>query len=482
MEYVANIGLEIHAQLLTETKIFCSCPARFGNGPNENTCPVCLGLPGALPVLNEKAVELALKIALSLGCRINEESVFARKNYFYPDLPKGYQISMYERPLAEGGGLAIDTPGAESPTVGITRLHLEEDAGKSIHEGRPDSSRRTYLDFNRCGIPLVEIVTEPEIRSATGAVRFVESLRLLLLYLGACDGNMAEGSLRCDANVSLSRAGSGSLGVKREIKNLNSLKAIERGIAHELESQEEILSKGGEIVRGTLLWDEREEVTRLMRVKEESPDYRYFPEPDLLPLKVAPESLDEIRESIPELPRERRERFERDYGISANDAPILVSSPDLADYFEKTAAASGNPRGAGSWIVVEILKHLKERGEEIGRFPVPPESLGSLIKMVDGGVISKVKAKEILYILIEEGGDPVSIVEKEGLAQIRDDDTLIEMIEKVIEENRDVASRYRAGHEKALDFLVGQVMKRSNGKADPKRTRELIRGRTALKY
>jgi len=387
MRFDPVIGLEIHAQLQTRTKIFCGCSTSFGAPPNSHVCPVCLGMPGALPVLNRAAVDYAIKAALALGCDIQPLSIFARKNYFYPDLPKGYQISQYERPLALGGALDI-TVGGHMRRVGLTRIHMEEDAGKSLHEGFPDSDRRTYIDYNRSGVPLIEIVTEPDMRSAAEAAEFFERLRDILVWLGVNDGNMEEGSLRCDANVSVRPAGQARLGTKAEVKNLNSFRYLEKALEYEIDRQVGLVDGGGRVVQETRLWDSGMGRTVSMRSKEEAHDYRYFPEPDLPPLVVNEARIAAVRGSMPELPEARRQRFVASYGLPVYDAGVLTSSSGLADYFEKVAVASGNAKAASNWVMGELLRTLKDRGAAIEQVPLTPAALAGLIALVDSGTIS----------------------------------------------------------------------------------------------
>src|SRR3954469_5282526 len=386
MSFEPVIGLEIHTQLHTESKLFCGCSTRFGAAPNANTCPVCLGLPGALPVLNRRAVELAIKASLALGCTVHSTSIFARKNYFYPDLPKGYQISQYDRPLATDGVLEFESREG-SRRVGIIRVHLEEDAGKSLHEALADSDRMTALDFNRSGVPLIEIVSHPDVRSAADAAEYFSRMRAILVATGVTDGNMEEGSLRCDANVSVRRAGE-PFGVKAEIKNLNSFRHVQRALEYEIDRQIEVLEKGGAVDHETRLWDSAAGRTLSMRSKEEAHDYRYFPEPDLPPLVVDEARIARVRETMPELPQARRERFVAAYGLPEYDAGVLTSSAGLADYFEKVAGASGHPKTASNWIMGELLRTLKERGTDVGQVPLTPEALAGLIALVENGTIS----------------------------------------------------------------------------------------------
>jgi aspartyl-tRNA(Asn)/glutamyl-tRNA(Gln) amidotransferase subunit B len=393
-DWEAVIGLEVHAQLQTRTKIFCGCSTRFGAPPNTQVCPVCLGLPGALPVLNRQAVDYAIKAALACGCDVQPRSVFARKNYFYPDLPKGYQISQYELPLALGGGLDITVDGRRKH-VGLTRIHMEEDAGKSLHDGFPDSDRRTYIDYNRSGVPLIEIVSEPDMRSAAEGAEFFSRLRNILVWLGVSDGNMEEGSLRCDANVSVRPKGQTTLGTKAEVKNVNSFRYLEKALEYEIRRQIGVLEDGGTVVQETRLWDTSSGRTHSMRSKEEAHDYRYFPEPDLPPLLVDGPRIERVRATMPELPEARSRRFVAEYAIPVYDAGVLTQSAALADYFEGTAQAAKNPKAASNWIMGELLRTLKERGQEIGDVPIRPAALAGLIALIDKGTISSSIGKDV---------------------------------------------------------------------------------------
>ena len=468
------IGLEIHAQLLTNTKIFCGCGTRFGAAPNMNVCPVCLGLPGALPVLNRRAVELAMRAGLALGCTIQRHSIFARKNYFYPDLPKGYQISQYEHPLATDGELAYVADDGPH-VVRITRVHLEEDAGKSLHTAIGDRDRYTYLDFNRSGVPLIEIVTHPDLRAPRAAADFFARLRAILLAIGVNDGNMEEGSLRCDANVSVRPAGESALGVKVEVKNINSFRFLQRALEHELVRQTELLRAGGHVVQETRLWDEANGRTVSMRSKEEAHDYRYFPEPDLPPLEVSETWIAEVRAALPELPEARKQRFIRDYGLPAADAAHLADTEARARFFEDTAASAGNPKAASNWVMGEVTRRLKAAGAGIEVVGVTPAALGRLIRLVDTGVVNGSAAKAVFARMYGSGREAEDIVRAEGLSQIGDAGELTEVVTRVIAEHEDAVARFRGGNEGALGFLVGQVMRATRGRANPKKTNELLR-------
>jgi aspartyl-tRNA(Asn)/glutamyl-tRNA(Gln) amidotransferase subunit B len=460
MEWEAVIGLEVHAHLATATKIFCACSTAFGAPPNTQVCPVCLGYPGALPVLNRRAVELAIRAAIATGCTVHERSVFSRKNYFYPDLPKGYQISQYDKPLATGGSIG---------RVRILRIHMEEDAGKSIHHG--DVS---HVDLNRAGTPLVEIVSEPEIRSAEEADAYLTRLRQILMYTDVCDGNMEEGSLRCDANVSLRQPGA-ALGTRTEIKNLNSFRYLRSAIDFEITRQAGILESGGVITQETRLYDPAAGETRPMRSKEEAHDYRYFPDPDLLPLVVDRVWIEEIAKAVPELPQVRAARYQRDFGLSAVDAEALVTSRQLADYFETAVIASGNPRAAGNWVRNEVLRVLNEQRAAIAGYRVSPEMLGRLIRLIDSGAIGGKAAKEVFDDMSVSGDEPEQIVERKGLGQISDPETIREAAERVIERNAVQVEQYRGGKAQLFGFLVGQLMKEMRGKANAELANAILR-------
>ncbi|MBI2189351.1 MAG: Asp-tRNA(Asn)/Glu-tRNA(Gln) amidotransferase subunit GatB [Acidobacteria bacterium] len=471
MQYEPVIGLEIHAQLNTRTKIFCGCSTAFGAPPNTQVCPVCLGLPGALPVLNRQAVDYAVKAALAFGCDVQPLSIFARKNYFYPDLPKGYQISQYERPLATGGGLEI----AGGTRVGLTRIHLEEDAGKSLHEGFADSDRRTYIDYNRSGVPLIEIVTEPDLRSAAEAAGFFAHLRDILVWLGVNDGNMEEGSLRCDANVSVRPTGQHAFGTKTEVKNLNSFRHVQKALEHEIERQIDLLKCGGRVVQETRLWDSSSGRTHSMRTKEEAHDYRYFPEPDLPPLVVEAARIEAVRATMPELPEARRRRFVAAYGLPEYDAGVLTQSAALADYFERAAAETGNPKAVSNWVMGELLRTLNERGTPVEAVPLSPRALAGLVRLVDQGTISSSIAKEVFAKMYDSGRSAEEIVAAEGLAQIGDESALAAIAKEVIAAHADAVAQYRAGKQATFGFLVGQMMKRSGGKANPKLANQILK-------
>jgi aspartyl-tRNA(Asn)/glutamyl-tRNA(Gln) amidotransferase subunit B len=471
--YEPVIGLEIHAQLRTQTKIFCGCSTAFGAAPNTQVCPVCLGLPGALPVLNRKAVDYAIKAALALGCDVQPVSIFARKNYFYPDLPKGYQISQYERPLALRGSLDITADGGR--TVRLTRIHLEEDAGKSLHEGFPDSDRATYVDYNRSGVPLIEIVTEPDMRSAAQAADFFERLRDILVWIGVNDGNMEEGSLRCDGNVSVRPVGRETFGVKTEVKNVNSFRYIEKALEYEIERQIDLLEAGGRVVQETRLFDSSTGRTFSMRSKEEAHDYRYFPEPDLLPLTVEAGRVEAVRQTLSELPEARRQRFVAAYGLPEYDAGVLTQSAELAGYFEQVAAEAGNPKAASNWVMGELLRTLKEHGTTITEVPLSPRALAGLIRLVDRGALSSSLAKDVFAKMYNSGRSADEIVAADGLAQIDDETALLALVHDVISRHSDAVAQYRAGKNATFGFLVGQVMKGSGGKANPKLANQLLK-------
>ncbi|MFL6279624.1 MAG: Asp-tRNA(Asn)/Glu-tRNA(Gln) amidotransferase subunit GatB [Vicinamibacterales bacterium] len=473
MPFEPVIGLEIHTQLQTESKLFCGCSTRFGAPPNVNTCPVCLGLPGALPVLNRRAVDLAIKAALALGCTVHSTSIFARKNYFYPDLPKGYQISQYDRPLATDGALEFETAG-EPRRVGIIRVHLEEDAGKSLHEGVADSDRTTALDFNRSGVPLIEIVSHPDVRSAAEAGEYFSRMRAILVAAGVTDGNMEEGSLRCDANVSVRRPGE-PFGVKTEIKNLNSFRHVHRALEHEIDRQTARLESGGSIEHETRLWDVAAGRTVSMRSKEDAHDYRYFPEPDLPPLRIERAVIEEMTRTLPELPDARRRRFMVQYALPEYDASLLTQSHALAAYFEATAAAAGNPKAASNWIMGELTRKMNDESIRIDQVTLTPEALAGLIRLVDSGTISGPSAKEVFEKMYASGRSAQAIVEAEGLARIDDEAAVLSAVTQVLTAHADAVKQYRAGKKQTYGFLVGQVIKSMGGKANPALVNALVR-------
>lgn len=479
----AVIGLEIHAQLKTQTKIFCGCSTQFGDEPNANTCPVCLGLPGALPVLNKQAVALGARAALALSLQLNEQSIFARKNYFYPDLPKGYQISQFDKPFSERGELEILTavrdeegrPREWRPMrVRITRLHLEEDAGKNVHEGLPETNRYSYVDLNRAGTPLAEIVTEPDFRSSWEAYDYVNHVRRVLQWVGASEADMEKGNLRCEANVSVRRKGEETFGTKVELKNLNSVRFMQRAIEFEIARQIETLENNGRVVQETRLWDDRANETRVMRSKEEAHDYRYFPEPDLPPLVLSPEFIDGVKKSLPELPDARRDRFMKQYDLSLNDASQLTGEMGLADYFERAAKAANNPRGASNWLRSELLRELEASGQDIAHSPVSPEELGALVRVIDEGKISGKQGKDVLVEMFSSGKSAAAVIEERGLVQLSDTGEIEKIIEEVLGANQQQVTAYRAGKETLFGFFVGQVMKASKGKANPKIVNEIL--------
>jgi len=483
-KYEAVIGLEIHAQLRTESKIFCGCRTRFGDEANSNTCPVCLGLPGALPVLNKRVIGMATRAALALNLKINNESIFARKNYFYPDLPKGYQISQYDKPFSENGWVEIPTAERDqsgraqewkNKRFGITRLHIEEDAGKSLHEGMPESATKSYVDLNRSGVPLAEIVSEPDFRSSWEAFDYMHYLRRALLYVGVCDGNMEEGSLRCDANVSVRLKGAEKFGTKVELKNLNSFRFVQKALEYEIDRQVAAIESGEEVVLETRLWNERESKTFSMRSKEEAHDYRYFPEPDLPPLVIDELEVEKLRAAMPELPESRRRRFVVEYELSFDDAAQLTDSKPMADYFEEAAHASEHPKAAANWILNELVHELKSAAKEIGDSPVTARSLAEMIKMIDSGAISGKMAKEVLARMSETGKSAIEIVDELGGSQVSDESAIRAFVEQAIASNPKQLEQYRAGKESLLGFFVGQVMKLSGGRANPQVVSEVLK-------
>jgi aspartyl-tRNA(Asn)/glutamyl-tRNA(Gln) amidotransferase subunit B len=471
LKYEAVIGLEVHAQLLTESKIFCSCSTKFGNEPNSNTCPVCLGHPGVLPVLNKKVVEFTVLMGLATNCKINQQSIFARKNYFYPDLPKGYQISQYEEPICEHGFIEVNPKNGSSKKIGITRIHMEEDAGKSIH----DQSSSTLVDVNRCGVPLMEIVSEPDIRTSEEAYLYLNNIKKIIQYLGICDGNMEEGSLRCDANISVRLKGEKKFGVKTEIKNMNSFRNVERAIDYEINRQTDLIEDGEDIVQQTLLWDADLNEAIPMRSKEEANDYRYFPDPDLLPVIVDEEWKTEISKSLPELPETKYKRFISDFSLPVYDAEILTQTKSLANYYESVISITDDYKTASNWVISEVLAVVNEKKIDISDFPITALNLGKLINLIKAGTISGKIAKEVFALMLQDNSDPGQIVKDKNLVQISDTSEIESIIQKIIESNPVQVQEYLAGKEKVFGFFVGQVMKETKGKANPKLVNEILR-------
>ena len=473
--YETVIGLEVHAQLLTRSKMFCGCATAFGAEPNTQVCPICLGMPGVLPVVNKRAVEFAVRLGLAVHATIAASSRFARKNYFYPDLPKGYQISQYELPICSGGWLDIATEGG-SKRIRLTRAHLEEDAGKNLHDVGDGAS---HVDLNRAGTPLLEIVSEPDLRSADEAVAYLKALRELVVYLGICDGNMEEGSFRCDANVSVRPAGSETLNTRVELKNINSFRYVKRAIEYEVERQIGVVEDGGRIVLETRLFDPQRGVSVTMRSKEAAHDYRYFPEPDLVPIAAPAAWIAEIRAALPELPEAKRARFASDYGLSAYDATVLTGSRALADYFEATLRHGAPPKTAANWIMGELLALLNAEGAEIDRCRVTPKSLAALFALIDAGTISGKIAKTVFEEMYRTGVEADAVVATKGLTQVSDAGELAAVIDQVIADSPKELAQYRAGKDKLFGHFVGQVMKRTQGKANPAKVNELLKARLA---
>ncbi|MBZ5642257.1 MAG: Asp-tRNA(Asn)/Glu-tRNA(Gln) amidotransferase subunit GatB [Acidobacteriia bacterium] len=472
--YEPVIGLEVHVQLKTATKAFCACSTKFGDPPNSNTCPVCLGMPGALPVLNKHAVELGIRASLALNLQVQESSRFARKNYFYPDLPKGYQISMYELPLAKAGWLEIEHDG-QIKRIGITRLHLEDDAAKNLHEGFPDSAEKSYVDYNRGGTPLAEIVSEPDLRSPTEAHAYLTALKQVMLFTEVSDCNMEEGSLRCDANISVRKRGAEKFGTKAEVKNLNSFRYLQKALEYEIERQIATLESGGRIAQETRLWNVGEGRTEAMRSKEFAHDYRYFPEPDLLPLRVSAAWRDEIAAAMPELPEARRKRFVREFGITPYDAEVLTSTRELADYFEAVAGAGAPAKPAANWIQGELLRLLKDAGKEITESPLNPKELAALIAKVESSEINAATGKKVFARMFETGKPAAEIIAAEGFSQVSDTGEIERWCREVIEKNPDNLAKYRAGNEGVFKFFVGQVMRASRGQANPQTVNDTLK-------
>ncbi|HET6515833.1 MAG TPA: Asp-tRNA(Asn)/Glu-tRNA(Gln) amidotransferase subunit GatB [Thermodesulfovibrionales bacterium] len=471
MKYEAVIGLEVHAQMLTDSKMFCGCPTRFGSGPNTQTCQICIGMPGVLPVANRKAVEFTIKTGLAMNCRISSFSRFARKNYFYPDLPKGYQVSQYELPLCEHGHVDIIVDG-EKRRIGLTRIHLEEDAGKNIHEGNGNYS---FVDLNRAGVPLMEIVSEPDIRSPREAAEYMKKLRTIVRYLGVCDGNMEQGSLRCDANVSIRPVGSAGLGVKVEMKNINSFRFVEKALEYEIRRQIATLEEGGKIVQETRLWDPSTGTTQSMRSKEEAHDYRYFPEPDLVPITADQKWIDEIRRSLPELPDEKRERFRSEYRLPEYDADLLTSEKSTADWCEDAVRAGANPKAVSNWMMGELMRILNDENRSIEECALKPRQLAEMIRLIENGTISGKIAKTVFEEMYRSGKDAPMIVEEKGLIQISDTGALETAIDDIIAKSPKEVERFRGGDEKLMGFFVGQVMKATKGKANPQIVNDILK-------
>ncbi len=471
MEFEPVIGLEVHAQLKTQTKIFCGCSTAFGAPPNTHVCPVCLGLPGVLPVLNRDVLAFSIRMALATGCRINRESRFARKNYFYPDLPKGYQISQYERPIAENGRIAIQTAAAGTATIGITRIHMEEDAGKLVHDPDRPVSR---VDLNRTGVPLIEIVSEPDLRSPEQAGAYLRKLRAVVRYLEICDGNLEEGSFRCDANVSLRPPGTAAFGTRAEIKNLNSFRNVERALQFEIERQRERLLDGEAVVQETRLWDPEKNRTVSMRGKEEAHDYRYFPDPDLLPVVIDTAWIEAIRAELPELPDARQTRYVEELGLSAADAGRLAANRETGDYFEAGLAVFPQPKPLANWILGDLAAHLNAAGQAIADAPVTPARLGRLLQLIEAGTISGKIAKSVFERMAATGQDPDAIVAAQGLRQMSDSSALEAVIDRVLAEAPDEVAAFRNGKTKLMGFFVGQVMKATRGKANPRKVNAIL--------
>ncbi|HYV45922.1 MAG TPA: Asp-tRNA(Asn)/Glu-tRNA(Gln) amidotransferase subunit GatB [Myxococcaceae bacterium] len=464
------IGLEVHAQLLTQSKIFCGCSTAFGAPPNHHTCPVCLGMPGVLPVLNEKVVELAVRVGLALGCRIRPVSLFARKNYFYPDLPKGYQISQYDQPICEDGKLEVQTASGER-TVRIRRAHLEEDAGKSVH----DAGGESLVDLNRAGVPLLEIVSEPDLRSSEEAAEYLRTMRDVLVYLGVNDGNLEEGSFRCDANVSVMRKGATEYGTRAELKNINSFRFVQKAIDFEIERQVGVIEGGGKVVQETRLYDPQRDETRSMRGKEEAHDYRYFPEPDLPPVRVGPALLERVRASLPELPRARVLRLQQQHGLSAADARTLCGDRALADFYEAAVPGVKDPKKLANWMMGDLLRQLHETGAALGELKFSPAQLAALVSAVEQGTISGAAGKDVLGEMFRTGKDPQAIIAEKGLAQVSDTGAMEQVLDELLAKNAGEVEKYKAGKKQVLGFLMGQAMKAMKGKGNPQLLNELLR-------
>lgn len=471
MEFETVIGLEVHAQMLTDTKIFCNCSTKFGGAPNSHTCQICLGMPGVLPVLNKKVVEFAMKMSLATNCEINKSCSFARKNYFYPDLPKGYQISQYAYPLAEHGYVFLDVNGAQKK-IGITRIHMEEDAGKLLHD---EHNPVSYVDLNRTGVPLIEIVSEPDMRSSEEAADYLKRLHEILVYLEICDGNMEEGSFRCDANVSIRPKGQKEFGTRTELKNMNSFRNVQRALEYEIKRQQYIVENGGTVVQETRLWDDAQSATNSMRSKEEAHDYRYFPDPDLVPILVDKAWVEKIRKELPELPLTKRERFIKDYQIPAYDAGVLTADKALANYYEEVVKLCAKPKVASNWVMGDVLRFLNEEKRDIRQCPITAKSLADMIRLIEEGTISGKMAKEIVEDMYKTGKSPQTIIKEKGLVQITDEGELIKTITSIMEANPQQLADYRSGKEKLFGFFVGQAMKATQGKANPQLVNNLLK-------
>jgi aspartyl-tRNA(Asn)/glutamyl-tRNA(Gln) amidotransferase subunit B len=470
-KYEAVIGLEVHAQLLTESKAFCGCSTKFGNAPNTNVCPICLGHPGVPPVMNKKVVEFSVLMGLATNCTINERSIFARKNYFYPDLPKGFQTSQYEEPICEHGYVDITFADESTKRIGLTRIHMEEDAGKLIH----DQSYSTLVDVNRCGVPLIEIVSEPDMRTPTEAYLYLTKIKQIVQYLGICDGNMEEGSLRCDANVSIRPVGEKKLGTKVEIKNMNSFKNVEKAIAFEINRQTEILEEGGKIVQETLLWDADKNEAFSMRSKEEAHDYRYFPEPDLMPVVVNEEWKSEIARTMPELPEVRKERFIKEFNLPKYDAEILTQARSTADYYEKVVSSTSDYKSASNWVMTDVLKVINDEKIDIKDFSIAPENLGELVNLIKEGTISGKIAKDVFAEMLGGNKKPADIVKEKNLVQISDSSEITAIVDKILGRSTNEVQQYLEGKDKVFGFFVGQVMRETKGKANPKLVNDLLK-------
>lgn len=471
MKYEAVIGLEVHAQMLTDTKIFCGCSTKFGSEPNTQTCQICIGMPGVLPVLNKKALEFAIRTGLAMNCRISAYSRFARKNYFYPDLPKGYQISQYENPICEHGYIEIVVD-EEIKKIGITRIHMEEDAGKNIHEGAGNYS---FVDLNRTGVPLMEIVSEPDIRSPKEAAEYMKKLRTILRYLGVCDGNMEQGSLRCDANVSIRPIGQKEYGTRAEVKNINSFKFVEKALEYEIKRQIRVIEEGGKIIQETRLWDSNKGITESMRSKEEAHDYRYFPDPDLVPITVEQKWIDDIKASLPELPDVKRERFVSEFGLPEYDADLLTSVKAVAEWFEEAVGSGGQPKAVSNWMMGDLMRFLNEENKSIEKCLLEPKQLAEMLKLMDKGTISGKIAKTVFDEMYKTGKDAEAIVKEKGLIQVSDEGAIKKAIDDVIAKSPKEVERFKAGDEKLMGFFVGQVMKAMKGKANPQMLNEILK-------